>query len=106
MQGAESQLAAWVGRTARLRVAFQWVQAPTCGKKHFLLVFRAQNTDTADCSVTQLWWLLRRELRLKSSLSFTFKHMLKSHNFNLHTFWTQLEGHRIRPFISASIEWG
>lgn len=34
---------------------------------------------------------------MKTSLSFAFKHMFKSHYFNLHIFRPQLEGQRLEP---------
>lgn len=42
---------------------------------------------------------------MKTSLSFAFKYMLKSHYFNLHIFRPQLEGQRLRAFIFVSIKW-
>ena len=55
LQGAESQLAAWAGRTVRLHVAIQWVQAPEPGENHFFPICGAQNPNTADFSVTRPW---------------------------------------------------
>lgn len=102
MQGTESQLAAWKGKAAKLGVEFQWVQVPKSAEKHFLFIHGAQNTDTANFSVVAF----KRTQRVKISLSFAFKHMLKSHYFNLCIFRPQLEGQRVRAFSSASIKWG